>query len=551
MRRFVIRGLALAVAVAVSACGGGEKAAKAPPQELPGQYGVSFIVTVSRPSGGAIASQDGRINCGTAGTGRDLCAPVSFPWATKVTLTATADAGMYFQSWAADCGPSLASTCVLDTVSNGADKTVLAFFNPPERLGHGNVLAPSVHAPLYFKFLGSEPDAPRCTNCHGANYAGVGIAPSCNACHAAAGWADWQQSCSFCHGQKSAVTKAGYDFALHPEWAAPPDDVQGRLTGTNGAAAGAHQRHLTGSTLRGPLPCSECHVVPETAIHPLNASLDLPFGPLATGGGTLKPVWTASTLTCASTWCHGSFKNGAGANPVTWTGGAAACGSCHGVPPAGTHPGVSATTACSGCHPGYTRTSVNLATHVNGVIDAAGGACDSCHGFPPATGAHLTHFGLTSTQGTSGYGDLRVLEDFFGSATPTSAPAMYAFGCGNCHPVDPARHGMNDGSTVAKVVLNDGSGTGGMKALNATTAAYDAGAKTCSGVYCHSSGQAAPTYVTTPVWTSTEKIGCAGCHENPPRYASGGGGTATANSHVQLDNDGWPWGHFGLPMTEY
>ena len=538
--------LCVAATVAVSACGGGAKQESPTTQEQPGQYGVYFIVKVTRPTGGSIRSQDGRIDCGTAGTGRDLCSPTSFPWTTTVTLTATPDAGMYFQSWAADCGPDPAPTCTLDTVRTGADKTVLAFFNTAERLGHGNVMSPSLHAPLYFRFLGSDPGAPRCTNCHGANYAGAGIAPSCNACHAAAGWSDWQQNCSFCHGQKSAVTQAGYDFALHPEWAAPPDDVQGRLTGVNGAAAGAHQRHLTGSTLRGPLPCSECHVVPETAIHPLNASLDLPFGPLARAGGA-SPVWTASTLTCASTWCHGSFRNGAGANPVQWTGGAAACGSCHGLPPGGSHP-ANGPAGCVDCHSGYTATSVNLATHVNGAIDVA---CDSCHGFPPPTGAHVTHFGLALGQGSSSYGGLEVLEDYYPNATPTAAPATYAFGCGNCHPLDPSLHGMNDGSTTAKVVLDDGSGTAGLKALNAATASYDATARTCSGVYCHSSGQAAPTYVTTPTWTSTAKIGCAGCHENPPRYASGPAGSSTANSHVGVDDDNFPWGHFGLPMTEY
>ena len=90
--------------------------------------------------------------------------------------------------------------------------------------------SPSVHAPAYLDFLGNVPGAKNCTGCHGQNYGGAPGYPSCNACHASAGWANWQQSCSFCHGLVDATTKGGYDFALHPEWAAPPADVGGRIT---------------------------------------------------------------------------------------------------------------------------------------------------------------------------------------------------------------------------------------------------------------------------------------------------------------------------------
>jgi len=183
-----------------------------------------------------------------------------------------------------------------------------------------------------------------------------------------------------------------------------------------------------------------------------------------------------------------------------------------------------------------------------------GAVCDSCHGFPPATGAHLAHFGLTDAEGTSNYGDLSTLETRFPTASPTEAPAQYAFGCGNCHPIDPGQHTANTagaGPAPAKVVLYEvASASSSLKARNPSTATFNAN-KTCSNVYCHSSGQAAPTYVTTDGWNSGLKPGCAGCHANPPKYPSGGPGSATANSHVQLDNESppYPWGHFGIPMT--
>jgi predicted CxxxxCH...CXXCH cytochrome family protein len=88
-----------------------------------------------------------------------------------------------------------------------------------------------------------------------------------------------------------------------------------------------------------------------------------------------------------------------------------------------------------------------------------------------------------------------------------------------------------------------------LKARNAATAAFDPTARTCSGVYCHSSGQDVGTaFATTPAWDSTAKLGCGGCHGNPPRYPTGGAGAASANSHISVttDPDGdWVGGHFG------
>jgi predicted CxxxxCH...CXXCH cytochrome family protein len=52
----------------------------------------------------------------------------------------------------------------------------------------------------------------------------------------------------------------------------------------------------------------------------------------------------------------------------------------------------------------------------------------------------------------------------------------------------------------------------------------------------------------TPGWYSGAKVGCADCHDNPPAYPSGGAGSATANSHLNLADDGYEFGHFlGMP----
>jgi predicted CxxxxCH...CXXCH cytochrome family protein len=228
------------------------------------------------------------------------------------------------------------------------------------------------------------------------------------------------------------------------------------------------------------------------------------------------------------------------------------CGSCHGVPPAtpshaflGTNP---PTTSCSGCHAGTVNADGTINTtdgkHVNGNPDFGGGGsgCAGCHGYPSGSGAHAVHFGLVGAETGAAYGETDILEDRYPLATPTTAPSSYAFGCGNCHPTDLVKHFSG---TVDIDLAPATAPAGSLKSLNAPTASYDRATGTCSGVYCHSSGQTTPTFVTTPAWRAVDPaLGCDGCHTNPPRYPSGGAGTATANSHLQLQEDGYEWGHF-------
>jgi predicted CxxxxCH...CXXCH cytochrome family protein len=153
------------------------------------------------------------------------------------------------------------------------------------------------------------------------------------------------------------------------------------------------------------------------------------------------------------------------------------------------------------------------------------------------------HHGLDLAAPEAGYGDLRLAADY---ATTTST---YAYGCGHCHPLDPAAH--LDG--FVEVELAD-KPPGSLGARNGPAAAYDREARTCSEVYCHSSGQEAPVFATIPAWGSGLSLACDGCHANPPRHLSGGGGTATANSHLELNFNGYSYGHFrwhGFRTTWY
>jgi hypothetical protein len=103
-------------------------------------------------------------------------------------------------------------------------------------------------------------------------------------------------------------------------------------------------------------------------------------------GSNKTPVWNSTTYL-----------------PATLT--AAACGTCHGFPPATVtgHPsgivipvGFPATasigTTCN-CHSNinpagnsYANIFVDKTLHINGIVDVAvGSACDTCHGYPPAS----------------------------------------------------------------------------------------------------------------------------------------------------------------------
>ena len=280
-----------------------------------------------------------------------------------------------FLGWAGDCSGT--GTC---TLKAGADKTVVAIFGPPGG-GHGNFTSPAVHGPAYFDFLsGASPL--KCTTCHGPTLAGQANAPSCSGCHTAAGWASWQDNCSFCHGATTAAAKAGYAFASHPSWSAPPDALSQRFTGSPAPdRTGAHQAHLLGVTPSGlsvapPFTCATCHPVPTDLTHVDGAANRAQVVLSGAGQASLPPslgTYNQGSGTC-TTYCHGN-----GGSPA-WSATGMQCGACHGVPPLGSHPYTgSDLTACAGCHPETMNASGALIVggkHLDGNLQFTGGHGD-------------------------------------------------------------------------------------------------------------------------------------------------------------------------------
>ena len=276
-------------------------------------------------------------------------------------------------------------------------------------------------------------------------------------------------SCVTCHGDSSRSPASTA--------AAPPVDTRGQ-TATSAPGVGAHQRHLTGGSIRSAIACTECHRVPTTAAHALEP-LDLTWGPLASARGT-TPSFNATSLTCAN-YCHGSAATGGTNSAPIWNrvdGTQAACGTCHGLPPAAPHPAVSGgLSACAACHPGTVNGSgailVAGGLHVNGVVEAAGGdgSCTGCHGDPNRDGPMAaappadTHGNTVTTAPGVGAHERHL----------TGGSIRGPVACSDCHAVPTDLSHVNGRLDLT---------WGALARAGGATPSFDAARLTCAN-YCH------------------------------------------------------------------
>ncbi len=367
-----------------------------------------------------------------------------------------------------------------------------------------------------------------CGSCHGnppaSPHPAVSGATKCGACHSGNpalildpathvnGVLDLNLSCTSCHGDPTRAAST-----LNPQLAAaPPADSKGNVA-TTARGVGAHLRHLQAGALTAGIACAECHVVPASNVHS-NGTADVRFGPLSTTG-SVSPSWNGTG--CAASYCHGNFKNGNTSYVPTWTAPAATtCGTCHGLPPGGTHP---ASNNCASCHTGYTISTVNLALHVNGVVDVANMTCTSCHG----TAGRVSVAGADVNQASA------PPLDTLGAATgvrvgthgshvnPAAAGQVYkAVGCVECHPdnagnISHANNAINVTFASATGANLAGFTPGFVQGNGSTT-------QTTCTTYCHGASLNATTTrgsVATWSWNGAA-ADCGSCHKAPPTTAN-------------------------------
>jgi predicted CxxxxCH...CXXCH cytochrome family protein len=299
-----------------------------------------------------------------------------------------------------------------------------------------------------------------CASCHGDDFAGGASGSSCLECHAVG-----PTACSTCH-------------AGQPE-------------------SGAHGAHLGAGPMGLSWPCRECHQVPsrwDDEGHVLRrGAADPPpaevrFGPAAAQTPPFAvrrapPGYDASTARCSGVYCHGDVLAGGGGaetRPIWTEPGQAACGSCHGDPPA-SH----ADDRCAACHP------TTDGAHVDGALpigDRAG--CGGCHGSQasPAPPRDLRGEQTTAALGVGAHQ----------SHLRATARLRGPVACADCHRVPGAiaSPGHIDSPSPAEVALI-GGGT------------WDRANAACE-TWCHGASR--------PVWTRVAQgeVFCGSCHGIPP-----------------------------------
>ncbi|MFZ5446872.1 MAG: CxxxxCH/CxxCH domain c-type cytochrome [Myxococcota bacterium] len=329
---------------------------------------------------------------------------------------------------------------------------------------------------------------------------------------------------------------------------APPLSVGGK-SATSERGVGAHQSHLGSSTWHAELTCNDCHVVPAKVVDPGHIDTALPaelaFSALATTGGA-KPAWDGTT--CAGAYCHGATLSGGSQTTPSWTkvdGTQAACGTCHGLPPAAPHPQNS---ACSGCHGAVVDAAKKIiapALHVNGKVEASAGGhpsgwgagsvhgaaflkgpdgCKACHGGSLTGGSAKSceschpgwqtkctfcHGGTLNQTGappTTVAGQTAISVPGVGRHTAhvVAGASHAAFGCAICHGSVPA-NALSPGHIDPSPAEVKFTGAGAGSTYSFTT-------YLCSNMYCHGNGK--PGSTGSAPWVGSWTGGCSACHDD-------------------------------------
>ncbi|MBI5511367.1 MAG: CxxxxCH/CxxCH domain-containing protein [Deltaproteobacteria bacterium] len=389
------------------------------------------------------------------------------------------------------------------------------------------------------------------TYCHGATLEGgtdttpswgdaTGAGAACGTCHGLPPPAPHPASaaCALCHAPTAGPNLTVADVSTHVDGvvqatdgtcanchgsattSAPPPDVD-RAVDTTSLTVGAHQSHLFAlSGIARPVSCSECHVVPQHLNDPGHVDTprpaELSFGRLASSAGA-RPSFDALAAICNNTYCHGATLGSGYLPEPIWTvvdGTQAACGTCHGVPPAGTHP---ADDHCELCHlptAGPVQVIADPTTHIDGIVQAAVD-CDTCHGqngnsAPPldlqglsettrlTVGAHQTHLGGGSSSKPVACTECHRVPVTLDQAghVDTATPAEIAFG-----PVASARHRPRFVSPA------------------------------CQDTRCHNGAGAT---VPSPAWNVVDgsQAACGACHGTPPSTTAHQTTAACGNCHL-------------------
>lgn len=452
--------------------------------------------------------------------------------------------------------------------------------------------AAAVDANSHPKHVAATGGAASCQNCHGATMSGASLNASgkhtdktidvLQGNSKTFGYTDASKTCS-----TSSCHSNGFFTAADAQWGATLDCKGCHGDATNAATklSGAHNAHINGGAATGGMfGCVDCHATTVTNNTTLKASGTHMNNLLNfTSAKAYKTGFNLAAGTC-STYCHTNGRGQAPAVAVTWTGAAIDCGGCHGKDSvsitSGSHQKhLSDSATCANCHSLTTTDNVSVtgANHIDGTVELQqGGAnfngkpvqfsyagsltcnnischsayaspvntavwgtpatCNTCHPQGSLSGAHAVHMGALNLASGSVYYNMTANRS---PSQDESVGRTYGFGCGTCHPMNPANH-LNGSIDVDLNRVNPFLPVGTLRFLNHSTAGYTMGStKVCSNIYCHSNASRveAESNVasnTSLAWTDTfaahpANDRCAYCHGNQP--TTGAHGAHAVSNH--------------------
>ena len=207
------------------------------------------------------------------------------------------------------------------------------------------------------------------------------------------GAALYQQYCYGCHGNgKKGTSASSIQSAINSvsdmrSISLTSAQMQAIATGSTIPAPTTTSTPATGTIDGAALYttyCAGCHGSLATSGHSGATASQI-----QTGINTISGMMSLSALTSAQI---DAIAAALGSATPTQTPAPMVCGSCHTIPPSSGHHSTHRSRACSTCHgTGYSTTTVNAATHANGVVNIASGSTpgwnpstrscsNSCHG---------------------------------------------------------------------------------------------------------------------------------------------------------------------------
>ncbi|MBI5695946.1 MAG: CxxxxCH/CxxCH domain-containing protein [Nitrospirae bacterium] len=385
----------------------------------------------------------------------------------------------------------------------------------------------------------------------------------CNAttCHGAGNspvWGSGTTNCASCHASPpryaqhfahfSSTTLPTFNGAKNESTATMHRFACGKCHTPNGGSAIHHAQGFVSAD-------QAAEVAFDTLSAPANGSASYVAGALM---GTDAQGFKYTAGTCSNTYCH---SNGRG-TPVSiaWNVASVSCTSCHGGPAVkasvtlgGSHPQHVGTDkysiGCMGCHDHVVSSNTvvsDKSRHVNGAKNV------NFPTFGTMTGAYTgTNTCRSNYCHSNGAGGAAGTDVAWGTTVTCTTCHKYTAGANEIITGKHKEHINNAGDVdLAKFRCVDchvrtvtfGNNTVIMspnKHVNATKDVYFksfnsytgamTGTKTCRNNYCHSSGQATPTFRTTAAWDSATTYGCADCHGADGGWAAVAGEPNYAN----------------------